>query len=122
MARQFARSARGVVVRAESHRHCYQRALANGQFPSNRAALVDMALAKGNVVMFAIRPFWRWQTQGTYSLGFNAIMIWTRVKRRKSRPQPRPTAVKDNREGREGHPTKDTTTLLGSPKVDSCSP
>jgi hypothetical protein len=26
--------------------------------------------------MFAIRPFWRWQTQGTYSLGFNAIMNW----------------------------------------------
>jgi len=24
--------------------------------------------------MFAIRPFWRWQTQGTYTLGFNAIM------------------------------------------------
>jgi len=26
--------------------------------------------------MFAIRPFWRWQTQGTYTLGFNAIMNW----------------------------------------------
>jgi hypothetical protein len=28
------------------------------------------------LVMFAIRPFWRWQTQGTYTLGFNAIMNW----------------------------------------------
>lgn len=26
--------------------------------------------------MFTIRPFWRWQTQGTYSRGFNAIMNW----------------------------------------------
>ena len=26
--------------------------------------------------MFAIRPFWRWQTQGTYIMGFNAIMNW----------------------------------------------
>ena len=26
--------------------------------------------------MFAIRPFWRWQTQGTYMLGFNAILNW----------------------------------------------
>jgi hypothetical protein len=26
--------------------------------------------------MFAIRPFWRWQTQGTYFLGFNAILNW----------------------------------------------
>jgi hypothetical protein len=50
--------------------------LANGQFLSNRAAVVDVPLAKGHVVMFAIRPFWRWQTQGTYSLGFNAIMNW----------------------------------------------
>jgi hypothetical protein len=50
--------------------------LANGQFLSNRAALVDVALGKGHVVMFAIRPFWRWQTQGTYSLGFNAVMNW----------------------------------------------
>jgi hypothetical protein len=50
--------------------------LANGQFLANRAALVDAPLGKGHVVMFAIRPFWRWQTQGTYSLGFNAIMNW----------------------------------------------
>lgn len=50
--------------------------LANGQFLSNRAALLDVPLGEGHVVMFAIRPFWRWQTQGTYSPGFNAIMNW----------------------------------------------
>ncbi|HEX9107853.1 MAG TPA: hypothetical protein VF832_11505 [Longimicrobiales bacterium] len=26
------------------------------------------------MVLFALRPFWRWQTQGTYFLVFNAIM------------------------------------------------
>jgi hypothetical protein len=26
--------------------------------------------------MFALRPFWRWQTHGTYMLAFNAIMNW----------------------------------------------
>jgi hypothetical protein len=26
--------------------------------------------------MFSIRPFWRWQTQGTFFLGFNAILNW----------------------------------------------
>jgi hypothetical protein len=26
--------------------------------------------------MFGIRPFWRWQTQGTYFLGFNTILNW----------------------------------------------
>ena len=50
--------------------------LTNGQFLSNRAAAVDVPLGKGHVVMFAIRPFWRWQTQGTFSLGFNAILNW----------------------------------------------
>ena len=50
--------------------------LVNGQALSGRAQLVDSPVGKGHVVMFAIRPFWRWQTQGTYSLGFNAIMNW----------------------------------------------
>lgn len=50
--------------------------LANGQSLSGRAQLVDAPLGKGHVVMFAIRPFWRWQTQGTYSFGFNALMHW----------------------------------------------
>ncbi len=50
--------------------------LLNGQFLANRAAALDSSLGKGHVVMFAIRPFWRWQTQGTYTLGFNAIMNW----------------------------------------------
>ena len=50
--------------------------LANGQSLSGRAQLVDAPLGKGHVVMFAIRPFWRWQTQGTYSFGFNTIMNW----------------------------------------------
>jgi hypothetical protein len=50
--------------------------LANGAGLSGRAAAVDVPLGKGHVVMFALRPFWRWQSQGTYSLGFNAIMNW----------------------------------------------
>ncbi len=50
--------------------------LANGDGLANRAAIIDSPIGKGHVVMFALRPFWRWQTQGTYSLGFNAIMNW----------------------------------------------
>jgi hypothetical protein len=50
--------------------------LAGGQALVNKAAALDHPLGKGHVVMFAIRPFWRWQTQGTYTLGFNAIMNW----------------------------------------------
>ena len=50
--------------------------LAGGETLQNRAQLVDAPLGKGHVVMFAIRPFWRWQTQGTYFLGFNTILNW----------------------------------------------
>jgi hypothetical protein len=50
--------------------------LENGQVLSNRAQLVDSPVGEGHMVLFAIRPFWRWQTQGTYILGFNAILNW----------------------------------------------
>jgi hypothetical protein len=42
----------------------------------NRAQIVDEAIGQGHIVMFAIRPFWRWQTQGTFAMGFNAILNW----------------------------------------------
>jgi hypothetical protein len=50
--------------------------LAGGQALSGRAQVLDATLGDGHVVMFAIRPFWRWQTQGTFFLGFNAILNW----------------------------------------------
>jgi len=42
--------------------------------------------------MFAIRPFWRWQTQGTYALGFNALMNWNDLDAGKGAEKPAPTA------------------------------
>jgi hypothetical protein len=50
--------------------------LVGGQLLANRAQIIDAPVGQGHVVMFAIRPFWRWQTQGTYFLGFNAILNW----------------------------------------------
>jgi len=50
--------------------------LEHGELLSSRAQLVDEKVGQGHVVMFAIRPFWRWQSQGTYAMGFNAIMNW----------------------------------------------
>jgi hypothetical protein len=50
--------------------------LSGGEALEGRAQVVDESVGKGHIVMFAIRPFWRWQTQGTYMLGFNAIMNW----------------------------------------------
>jgi hypothetical protein len=60
--------------------------LAGGQALVNKAAALDHPLGKGHVVMFAIRPFWRWQTQGTYTLGFNAIMNWNHLDAGKQTP------------------------------------
>jgi hypothetical protein len=47
-----------------------------GEILSNKATVVDEPIGTGHLVMFAIRPFWRWQTQGTFILGFNSIMNW----------------------------------------------
>ena len=57
--------------------------LVGGQALANRAQVVDAPLGTGQVVMFAIRPYWRWQTQGTALPGFNAIMKLDDIERRK---------------------------------------
>ena len=61
--------------------------LAGGQAISNKALAVDVPLGKGHVVMFALRPFWRWQTQGTYFLAFNAILNWNDLDAGKPAPK-----------------------------------
>ncbi len=71
--------------------------LAGGQVLSNRAQLVDVPLGKGHVVMFAIRPFWRWQTQGTFFLGFNAILNWNDLDAGKSAAQEPPVGEQRQR-------------------------
>ncbi len=67
--------------------------LANGQFLANRARPSTKPLGKGHVVMFALRPFWRWQSQGTYSLGFNAILNWNDLDAGKTAPGARGTTA-----------------------------
>ncbi len=64
--------------------------LVGGGSLSGRAQLVDTPIGNGHVVSFAIRPFWRWQTHGTYIFGFNAIMNWNDLNagRNSSRPAP----------------------------------
>ncbi len=63
-------------------------ALAGMEGLSNRVQVVDESIGKGHMVSFAIRPFWRWQTQGTYFLGFNAIMNWDHLDAGKAAPIP----------------------------------
>lgn len=50
--------------------------LVGGGSLAGRAQVVDAPIGAGHVVSFGIRPYWRWQTHGTYILGFNAILNW----------------------------------------------
>jgi hypothetical protein len=68
--------------------------IAGGEALVNRAQVVDAPLGKGHVVMFSIRPFWRWQTQGTFFLGFNAILNWNDLDA--GRPQPAAAVVSES--------------------------
>src|SRR5262249_39665372 len=50
--------------------------LVGGEALAGRAGAVDAPLRHGPVVMVVSRPYWRWQTQGNFFLGFNAILNW----------------------------------------------
>jgi hypothetical protein len=65
--------------------------LVGGEALSNRAQVVDIRVGRGHVVSFAIRPFWRWQTQGTFFLGFNTLLNWNDLDT--GRPPSRPTST-----------------------------
>jgi hypothetical protein len=69
--------------------------LAGGQALTSKAAALDHPLGKGHVVMFAVRPFWRWQTQGTYTLGFNTILNWNDLDAGKAAPNSRGTTSQE---------------------------
>jgi hypothetical protein len=55
--------------------------LVGGSELAKKAAVVDAPLGRGHVVYFAIRPFWRWQTQGSFALALNAIANWNALDR-----------------------------------------
>ena len=50
--------------------------LVGGENITGNAALVDAPFGKGHVVLFGVRPFWRYETSGNYFLVFNAMLNW----------------------------------------------
>ena len=50
--------------------------LVGGEFLAGRAALVDAPLGKGHVVLFGVRPFWRYETFGSFFFALNAMLNW----------------------------------------------
>jgi hypothetical protein len=72
--------------------------LAGGETLAGRAVAIDSPVGKGHVVMFANRPYWRWQTQGNFFLGFNAILNWNDLDA--GRPPAKPQTTQPSGEGR----------------------
>ncbi len=73
--------------------------LVAGEELTGRPAVLDAPVGKGHVVLFAIRPFWRWETQGSFALAFNAILNWNDLGvswPMTLRPSGRPVAAPDD--------------------------
>jgi hypothetical protein len=73
--------------------------LNNPQDLQGKAAVIDAPLGNGHVVMFAIRPFWRYQTQGSWALALNAIANWNTLSDTCSGPRCAAGAGPRNRRG-----------------------
>ncbi|MGH7751686.1 MAG: M14 family zinc carboxypeptidase, partial [Gemmatimonadales bacterium] len=73
--------------------------LVNGEELAGRPAVIDAPVGRGHVVLFAIRPFWRWETQGSFALAFNAILNWNDLHVGRPARQRRPTATVDGDQG-----------------------
>lgn len=50
--------------------------LVGGDELAGKPAVVDAPVGAGHVVMFGIRPLWRWESQGSFALALNAIANW----------------------------------------------
>jgi hypothetical protein len=50
--------------------------LDGGSELAGRPAVVDVPSGRGHVVLFANRPMWRWETQGSFALIFNTLLNW----------------------------------------------
>ena len=66
--------------------------LDGGNDIAQRPIVVDVPVGKGHVVLFANRPYWRWQTQGNFFLGFNAILNWDHLDAGRAAPRTTTTA------------------------------
>ncbi|MCJ7682374.1 MAG: hypothetical protein MUP70_16725, partial [Candidatus Aminicenantes bacterium] len=53
--------------------------LQNGKALAGTPAVVDSLVGEGHVIMFAINPFWRNQTRGSYCLLLNAVMNYNHL-------------------------------------------
>lgn len=62
--------------------------LAGGNDLAGKAAIVDIPVGRGHIVMFANNPMWRHQTHGSFSLLFNAILNYDNLGVQRTEPRP----------------------------------
>ncbi len=65
---------RAVLRYADARELLVSGLLEAGTEIAQRAAVIDVPVEKGHVVLFSNNPFWRGETQGSYFLVFNAIL------------------------------------------------
>jgi hypothetical protein len=68
--------------------------LAGGSELAGKAAVVDVPVGRGHVVMFANNPMWRHETHGSFSLLFNAILNYDNLSVGRSEPPARPATTR----------------------------
>jgi hypothetical protein len=75
--------------------------LAGGSELAGKAAIVDVPVGRGHVVMFANNPMWRHETHGSFSLLFNAILNYDSlgVGRTEPRNSPNPSTEEEEQLG-----------------------
>ena len=70
--------------------------LAGGSELTGKAAVVDVPVGKGHVVMFAANPMWRHQTQGAFFMLFNAALNFDNLGAGRPEPPARPQPTTGN--------------------------
>jgi hypothetical protein len=65
--------------------------LTGGSELAGKAAVVDVPVGRGHVVMFANNPMWRHETHGSFSMLFNAILNYDNLGVGRSEPRPTPS-------------------------------
>ena len=53
--------------------------LVGGPELAGKAAVIEAPAGKGHLVLFGIRPLWRWESQGTFALVLNAMANWNHL-------------------------------------------
>ena len=61
--------------------------LAGGSELAGKAAVIDVPVGKGHVVMFANNPMWRHETHGSFALLFNAALNYDHLSAGRTPPR-----------------------------------